>query len=569
MSKIIKENTELGEKWFLSMPVRYISYTPEYIRNGDNFIDIPKDSRKKTVIDLELSITHIRPKTRIPNYRKGINDCEICPVLHNSLDDPLPVNFIEGRKGRLAEFVSYISVLKYKDTGNLVFTFATKKLCYLSTTGRAFFTNGDVYSLKICHDRNGSLTKNNLLCMTTKQLHQAFSVINTIIFQENISKHKEYSAIRRLYVKSFYGGELPRESHQDAYSSVYYYRVQRNANLKDLPWSVSKLTTLYDPIYINNSEYDDCPELDLNSINARFLQGKRASMNRYLRLGDTKKAVDACFYGYVYPKSIRKVLLKTRPMEFGRYLYEYLYECLQVKPVDLVRRLITEDDGVTPNKDILWNPVFLHALMIGINPQYLTKQNKRLIKDTMIMHTALADAEWEFDTISNLRRYHDYLVPLHNMLVVNTDDVMTSAYLDVDTSRQMAGMIEDGYVIRSPYNANELIDVGTKMHHCVSGYRESFFYQEFEVVLMTDMQGEYVVCLEVVGKDIVQAKLIFNNPISDNPLLMNIVKKWASLNSLRCVSRDFGNTKLRPISSNKPRNKARVEYVNRLRLNLS
>ena len=39
---------------------------------------------------------------------------------------------------------------------------------------------------------------------------------------------------------------------------------------------------------------------------------------------------------------------------------------------------------------------------------------------------------------------------------------------------------------------------------------------------MTDMQGEYVVCLEVVGKDIVQAKLIFNNAISDNPLLMNI-----------------------------------------------
>lgn len=68
MSKIIKENTELGEKWFLSMPVRYISYTPEYIRNGDNFIDIPKDNREKTVIDLELSVTHIRPNTKRATY---------------------------------------------------------------------------------------------------------------------------------------------------------------------------------------------------------------------------------------------------------------------------------------------------------------------------------------------------------------------------------------------------------------------------------------------------------------------------------------------------------------------
>lgn len=89
-----------------------------------------------------------------------------------------------------------------------------------------------------------------------------------------------------------------------------------------------------------------------------------------------------------------------------------------------------------------------------------------------------------------------------------------------------------------PETAHELRMVGNKLHNCVGSYAERALAGECTIAVMTDDEGRLLVCIEVAGGEIRQAKLNQNRPVAKNPELNAAVLDWAKEAKLKINTAD-------------------------------
>ena len=64
----------------------------------------------------------------------------------------------------------------------------------------------------------------------------------------------------------------------------------------------------------------------------------------------------------------------------------------------------------------------------------------------------------------------------------------------------------DSYSFRLPKDSYQLCEIGTTLHNCVASYGKSVLQKECAIVY-TQKDGQYKICIEGRGKEIVQKRI--------------------------------------------------------------
>ena len=98
-----------------------------------------------------------------------------------------------------------------------------------------------------------------------------------------------------------------------------------------------------------------------------------------------------------------------------------------------------------------------------------------------------------------------------------------------------------GYKVRPLTTIYEMKAIGQYMCICVGSYMAYQHNNQLEIAVVEDSEKNYIACLEISNREIVQAKLKYNSPIYNNKTINNIVLSWCKLNHLKINSRDIDN----------------------------
>ena len=89
-----------------------------------------------------------------------------------------------------------------------------------------------------------------------------------------------------------------------------------------------------------------------------------------------------------------------------------------------------------------------------------------------------------------------------------------------------------------PAESMQLLEAGHKLHNCVAGYGKSMKNNELWIVLVADDMGKLAACLEIKGKELVQAKQDRNKAVSLNAQLNDAIFAWAKAAKLEIKTSD-------------------------------
>ena len=97
-----------------------------------------------------------------------------------------------------------------------------------------------------------------------------------------------------------------------------------------------------------------------------------------------------------------------------------------------------------------------------------------------------------------------------------------------------------GFDFIAPRMSHDLIDLGTALHNCVANYKKRVINGECAIVAALK-DGRPVVCIEIRGDEIVQAKLVNNKGVytSESEEVKNAVYQYMDVKGLRDTSRDL------------------------------
>lgn len=473
----------------------------------------------------------------------------LCPVLHNAPANPIVLTKYEGVPIPLTKYIKSITVYKYKN-GALTYRIITTIAALRGET--LTLSYGDVYQLTVLGNSRHKLEVNEKPSTNAIDLANLFQVLtNQFLYKKGYSLHKDYKAIHRLFDKHIHNlfSDKYLSSRSVSLAEIIlsrHARLQETPELYDLPFNEIQLLDLYNP-----SKYKvGFGDLDENMSN--FIE----SIRQPLRVGDTKKATDACFYGNSYPNSIKKLMLKTDLLEFPRITYDLISEGVEKQGVDRMRYFITHPSSNTqPDYSILYQPSLLIAFVNGWNVMGI-KNMQKLPTSTVVVNNLHAKKKMIFDTVSmhrslssknvplnlpskNINEIHDYLSPIYTLHAQAGSSAEMTAFKTVDTSSQTKPLITPNHIIRSPYTASELVHVGTEMKHCVASYTSRFYYRNIDIALLTNKDGAYLVCLEIKDNKVVQAKMKFNQPVRANDQYHSLVMDFIALNGFKVATSDI------------------------------
>lgn len=90
-----------------------------------------------------------------------------------------------------------------------------------------------------------------------------------------------------------------------------------------------------------------------------------------------------------------------------------------------------------------------------------------------------------------------------------------------------------------PQESMELLEAGVELHNCVASYGAAMRDNSKWIVLVADDKGKLAACLEVKGKELVQAKINRNKPVSSDDKLNREVVAWAREAKLKIKTEDL------------------------------
>lgn len=121
-----------------------------------------------------------------------------------------------------------------------------------------------------------------------------------------------------------------------------------------------------------------------------------------------------------------------------------------------------------------------------------------------------------------LKNLHDWMAREHRKQYHN------NIKFDVpDHIVKRLSMQKDRLKFFLPKESLELLEAGTEMHNCVASYGDAMGNNSSWITLVADDKGKLAACLEVKGRDLIQAKVDSNKPVSINPKLNAEVITWA------------------------------------------
>ena len=437
--------------------------------------------------------------------------------------------------------ISYFSTMVFKDTGNIGFNLTTKTVAYSAKNKRAFTKSSDYYTIYI-EKESGKPTvfKNKKFCYTNKALSSVFAQFRLLLVAKDMYGITATDFINKAFLEYFNNSDPKGCNSSDASidflvsSTVALYRIKRSYKfLKDLPWSQAQMTNLYN----NHHLY---PE-ELAKLREKILI--------QLRKGNTKKAVSLCFHGNVYPKSIKKILIRQGPLDYTKSRYEFLTHAVDKYGVDLVRScLLTAPYAFE---------CLLECIDLGFSPKHVlnvASADYHTLRDVLRLHRIVSErVQVTFNP--NLRDYHDYLDHIYRTLNPRNRNFgvdYTEVFESVDTSKEYEEVSTDKYIFRSPKTANELILVGRDLNICVGSYRKHFFVKTLDIVLVTDLENNYVGCIEINSNHVVQAKLKYNRKFSSDVDVYSAMVDWMELMEVIPHTIDLGEGDFRYIPNMLP-----------------
>ena len=528
------------------MPIRYAYFKPEFKiiteqkATGEvveKIIEIGLDDMVAVLVDLETGETSERKNLLTESVEQQRMDC----VELNKETNPVLMKYKNHL--RCVTGITEIHILEYKGSKSATFTFIETTQCWVRSSGRVFTKQKTKYRLVIKENRKTTLTKDGLMLFSNREMIPFFEKLLKIIGRKYIAHHRGSARLNRLFTKYFFNNSLPvNETYQTMQPErlIQIYRVKQNTKLKDLPWEQSALGSIYRNEIAITAERGRVPAKQ----GERSVSNVKTSLNRYLLRGDTKKAIDACFFGFSYPKSIKRILLKTNPLEFEYICYKNISLLVEQYGVDKIRNFITNNDG-SPNRVTIGNIHIFSLLDIGFNFKQIARIDRLYAEDIVNMQTNLMDNGYFVPFSPNITTYHDRLIETLREVITTTDIDLSSAeqkanrehrlrlakaYLEVDTSEDIEPYHSGNFIFRSPKKADELRKVGSYLRICVDddSYLKRFFEGKIGIVLVVKGDDNYVACIELRGNHIVQAKTSTNKEIRKHKAAFKALKSWAN-----------------------------------------
>lgn len=542
-----KEKTAQGEVVTISLNPSYFAFTTkvgsvELIKNDGYQEDITSYSGEEW--ERELCVIETTKETYHPAYKN------MCPVMHNAPRNPIWL--LNDYDVKSARYIDKILVTKLKD-GSVDYYFDT-----------ALATINSREDFCIDRDRSFNLifppAPNNtpILKVDGEVSGSAVDLIdllrvltNQFLYTKGYSIHRDYMIIHRM-LDAHFSLWMSNDGHRYDEKSlvkdmvVRLKQLRKSASFYDLPFTEIELLNLF-----NKARY---PWRDSNK-KAYELRGK---VHRYLISSDTKSAVNACFYDQTYPDSIRKLLLKTGLLRFDKSTYLAITNAVDNIGVDKTRIFISDvNDLSQPDYYVLNRPHLIEAFAQGLNVNVIKSIQKlngkrgakkdltakqRYIADLMGMYKYLSKHNQELVMPSrNLKDAHNALSVLYTLYRRAENGAEMTAFKTVDTSAQIKPFESNGYLIRSPTTAYELLSVGEYMRHCVGSYLSGFYYRNFEIALLTNEAGEYLCCIEIRGKSVVQAKLRMNVCAYSSLEYLEVINAFMKRDGLVSATQDLGS----------------------------
>lgn len=89
-----------------------------------------------------------------------------------------------------------------------------------------------------------------------------------------------------------------------------------------------------------------------------------------------------------------------------------------------------------------------------------------------------------------------------------------------------------------PAESIDLLEAGAELHNCVASYGTAMKDNKKWIVLVADDKGKLAACLEVQGKELVQAKIDKNKPVANHTELNEGILNWAREAKLEIKTED-------------------------------
>ena len=469
------------------------------LRAGKNFVT------ESIIFDPDLSNVDYSKEFKLPEYGNEI----LCFYKRRS----------EDKKVWTCPLVTKISRVKFDNSVKIFIT--ETKFCWASLKGNKWRGKGTTYCIRIDENNVPYFTVNGKFIY---RFYQDFSNI----FQ----KCRTY--LRNLGLTLLNNIDVPLDVNE------YYYR--RNFKIRELSASKKVIKEIY---------------------YSRTASTVKAKIRYQLNKGDTMKAVELFLKGS-YPKSIRKYflnnteywyLLEKSSNEFAGHVenseeISMLSSLLKLVDINLIVRCL--------NNDI--DPKYCYNLTLRLDGQYDFKTlmnyyiNQRLAENQRLSYFvhndyyrdasfAYQSLKYEFNIISkvnkqeSIKEYHDRLTRELSFQREQRESLKNAKYKEPWKSR-LVPCDNSGYKVRPLTTIYEMKAIGDYMSICVGSYMEYQSNNRLEIAVVEDSESNYVACLEILNRELVQAKLKYNSPLYNNETINNIVLSWCKLNHLKVKSKD-------------------------------
>lgn len=516
-------------------------------KGGEVFAPLiePKDIKAEGLIEA---------LNRTLSSMKGISVDDLT-LSQNGIENKLHLNLVESDpylyKAAVVKSISIIS-----NSNGAVLELIKHDLVFSKKTNKISYECETEYSLSMQGSAGFQLTINNKPAKRKNTIFAFFRFVSWALQPIPKDSNRDLKLVRDCFVQYFF--DTPAEALIYPLVMLDYYQVKNNKDLKELPWTSLQLTTLYRgvPIDMSDDKYKSFTRYELyKDLEARH-KGRLLDINKKITKGDTRSAVDVCFFGCSLPRSIRSALIGLGPLFLFRQVYLQIEELIDKRDVNDVLALVQWLIGDC-NKRNLNHRAFserfsdaLKAYDIGFSIKQIKKADEAILKDTIAMYWELRRIEGS--TIPNIPNTSNKIEAYHDLLSLAIIKLTPRHLLHLYkryTLKKPSSFTVNKITIREPFSAAELYGVGAKTRTCVASYAQSYFLEELDIALVVDEADEYIGIIEIQENTVVQAKLKFNKPILNNPQVHAVVTQWAALKGYKIGSSDLGVSDIKTVKS--------------------
>lgn len=172
-----------------------------------------------------------------------------------------------------------------------------------------------------------------------------------------------------------------------------------------------------------------------------------------------------------------------------------------------------------------------------ILPSIRKLEGLRGLRDTLMMIHKLKGREVDIEPIRQLpvRRVHDWLVGK----MCEVKEAGFALHVPEAVQRRLQMQLDNGYLrFFVPQHSHDLDRASLILHNCVKTYSDRVAKGECQIVLMTDDTGLMKACLEIRNNALVQAKLKFNRPVSEDAAVNSAIRDWCRDTGLTIRTQD-------------------------------